>query len=1104
MWFLLLLVLFNALVEPLKVHAKKVILQGGKGPCEGHIKVFHNNDWGYVGDTIWNNSIEEVVCRSTHCGKPETNSSGFEGRPTDSNVWLNEVRCKGNENDLLKCDYPGWDLKNFRDDFVRTIKCSNKIKLSLEGYKCAGAVRYSTDNETDQGYFCEDNFGEAEADLLCSSLKCGKSKKINKYEWFGGKGLVNQKMMKIKCYNTTLLTHLWQCVDEETSDCKKPASVICTGSKRVQLKGSGSNVCSGRLEKEENETWTPVKNETTSPHVWCQQMHCGTSVVSENEVNVTCSDNVTVVLMDNNKESKCYGAVHVKVNSMRYPVCASTWTKKEAQVVCSEKNCGSVVAYETKKGNAKQGIMDYMECLGSESSLWHCFGQHKPFECDTKAYVVCSDSINVRLADSPGRCAGRVEIQHEGKWQRVNEKAWDDTNSKVVCNHLKCGNERRNSNPEDKYSQGSSGFLPVTVKCRPNALHISECMTNNLDTVAKEKEAVRITCEKHKVVFLDGVNSCSGMVGIEQGNETFWLSGSSETWTQEQADTVCRQMHCNKAFNFSFTSNADMKKRVWNESYSCSSNPTSLFECKNTAKPLNHSDTIATVICKGNIKVDLTQKCWGNVNICMGEECGGVCDDTWTEKKSEMLCEHLKCGHAILHAKSPPQESKASFKSMHATKHTKDISQCNFIKNDEKTCKGKAASVVCSESVDTRMNAIRDKCCGNVEVFYESQWLPVCKEALEDNESKNIICGEWNCGQAVEMHDFFGPKHGSSSISGIKCPSGVKSLKECNITSNKTPCNLAGLECSHEPKITLYPKCGGEVKINNIGVCNTSWNIDYSDLVCLEMGCTKAVGHFYTDPDSKMEYHHVRCEKYHSKLGQCKRFKAKCHGSLVSVYCVSKVEFRTTEKFGGKIQVNYRNEWENVWYTKPEEQTTPIVPVILGVGFLLVLVVATIVFMQIRKVRKDKRARNVTSRMMSRKEVEFESGDYEDVNSKANEMEDLSRFRPEAEIITESDAQSTPSLPYDDVDEPLVEARSLTSQAAFAVVSGDNLNFEDQVAYEVDDPRESYDDIDYSPQITQTKAEVHDGPRTTPGGVPAEPARLLKWEEDYLEPGQNG
>lgn len=29
--------------------------------------------------------------------------------------------------------------------------------------------------------------------------------------------------------------------------------------------------------------------------------------------------------------------------------------------------------------------------------------------------------------------------------------------------------------------------------------------------------------------------------------------------------------------------------------------------------------------------------------------------------------------------------------------------------------------------------------------------------------------------------------------------------------------------------------------------------------------------------------------------------------------------------------------------------------------------------------------------MLSRKEVEFESGDYEDVTSKENEMEDLSR-----------------------------------------------------------------------------------------------------------------
>lgn len=60
------------------------------------------------------------------------------------------------------------------------------------------------------------------------------------------------------------------------------------------------------------------------------------------------------------------------------------------------------------------------------------------------------------------------------------------------------------------------------------------------------------------------------------------------------------------------------------------------------------------------------------------------------------------------------------------------------------------------------------------------------------------------------------------------------------------------------------------------------------------------------------------------------------------------------------------------------------------------------------------------------------------------------------------------------------------------------------MTYEVDDPQENYDDIEASPEISQIKAEVHNSPQITPENVVVTPSGLVRRDEDYLVPGQDG
>lgn len=94
-------------------------------PCRGYPEVYHEGTWGYVGDDMWNRSTEEVVCRSTHCGKPRSREDRM-WQPGSRVVWLNDMTCNGSEQQLWDCGNPGWKISKFTKDSLKWIQCSGK------------------------------------------------------------------------------------------------------------------------------------------------------------------------------------------------------------------------------------------------------------------------------------------------------------------------------------------------------------------------------------------------------------------------------------------------------------------------------------------------------------------------------------------------------------------------------------------------------------------------------------------------------------------------------------------------------------------------------------------------------------------------------------------------------------------------------------------------------------------------------------------------------------------------------------------------------------------------------------------------------------------
>ncbi|XP_036416748.1 scavenger receptor cysteine-rich type 1 protein M130-like [Colossoma macropomum] len=87
-------------------------LRGGNGSCSGRLEVYHNTEWGSVCDDLWDIKGAQVVCRQLGCGPAlSANGSAVFGAG-EGNIWLNRVKCRGNEIHLWDCPH---SLKNHTD-----------------------------------------------------------------------------------------------------------------------------------------------------------------------------------------------------------------------------------------------------------------------------------------------------------------------------------------------------------------------------------------------------------------------------------------------------------------------------------------------------------------------------------------------------------------------------------------------------------------------------------------------------------------------------------------------------------------------------------------------------------------------------------------------------------------------------------------------------------------------------------------------------------------------------------------------------------------------------------------------------------------------------
>ncbi|XP_059704129.1 LOW QUALITY PROTEIN: uncharacterized protein LOC132328303 [Haemorhous mexicanus] len=522
---------------------------------------------------------------------------------------------------------------------------------------------------------------------------------------------------------------------------------------------------------------------------------------------------------------------------------------REVAIVCTTKgrgNCGP-----GQRGNQWSRNCEWVSVPSEQGDP--CAGNVLP-ESPVKG------SGQLRLVGGGGRCAGRVEVKHDGEWGSVcflgrdGEARW----AEVVCRQLGCGRVARASSSAP-FGQGSGRIWLQPFFCNGTEDVLRNCSHFGWGRhLCGHEQDVGVTCTDAVELRLSGGgNPCAGRVEVKlQGH---WGSVADDSWDVKDAEVVCQQLGCGSASGayFAVEHFGVGDGLVSLALVDCSGDEATLWDCEIRGwGPYNSSinDLDSAVVCQGFSRlVGGYGGCAGRLEVRQDQAWVGVCEDEVDMKVAQVVCRELGCGEVVAIAGSGRFGAVSGSLwdgGFQCNGSEPLLSACARRSPRSQGCTG-PASVICSSYTGFRLGNGSSGCSGRVEVAVRGTWGSVCASEW-DLADAHVLCRHLGCGRAfsVPAGGSFGSGEGPLRPDAFGCSGSERHPGECPVAVlGKPPCapgNAAAVNCSGTVESLRLVK--GETRCEGfleLAISTGEWRRVPGEVsllrnlsnVCLELGC---------------------------------------------------------------------------------------------------------------------------------------------------------------------------------------------------------------------------------------------------------------------------